>query len=216
MTNAALKATVAAIAITAGSSVWAQTDADISGETNADVTTQTQTQETLDSTGEALSNIADSAGDAITDAGEAVADTADEAVDTTAQAMDDATSDTAVDGSASVTSGADVQPEMANGFSRMVAGDIVGQTVVEASGQDVGEVDYVIDNGDEMAVVIGVGGFLGLGAHDVAIPLSEINQGGEGNLMLRSMTRADLEAMPEVDAATVTEVSTDQPLRQGS
>lgn len=209
MTNATLKATVAAIAITAGASAWAQTDttADVDGDVNADVTTQTQADEALEETGDALGAAADATGEAIVDTSDALADTADEAIDETADALDDS-----ADTTANVETDVQPEPEMANSFSGMLVGDIVGQNIVGSNGEDLGTVDYVIDNGGEMAVVVGVGGFLGIGQHEVAIPLSDITQGGEGSLMLNAMTEDDLKALPEVEEGAVSPAPADQPL----
>jgi hypothetical protein len=48
--------------------------------------------------------------------------------------------------------------------------------------------------------IIGVGGFLGVGTHDVAVPMSHIRE--EGNkLVLPGATREALKAMPEFQYA---------------
>ncbi|MFG6566836.1 MULTISPECIES: PRC-barrel domain-containing protein [unclassified Sulfitobacter] len=88
---------------------------------------------------------------------------------------------------------------MSNAFSGMVVGDLVGLTVVEADGDSIGDVDYVIKTDDGYAAVVGVGGFLGLGEHTVAVPLEEISMAAENDLKLSSWTKAELEAQPEVD-----------------
>ncbi|WP_411976361.1 PRC-barrel domain-containing protein [Sulfitobacter faviae] len=92
---------------------------------------------------------------------------------------------------------------MSNAFSGMVVGDLVGLTVVEADGDSIGDVDYVIKTDDGYAAVVGVGGFLGLGEHTVAVPLEEISMAAENDLKLSSWTKAELEAQPEVDEGNI-------------
>merc|ERR1711974_233947 len=74
---------------------------------------------------------------------------------------------------------------MSNAFSGMVVGDLVGLTVVEADGDTIGDIDYVIKTDAGYAAVVGVGGFLGLGEHTVAVPLEEISMAAENDLKLR-------------------------------
>lgn len=92
---------------------------------------------------------------------------------------------------------------MSNAFSGMVVGDLVGLTVVEADGDTIGDIDYVIKTDAGYAAVVGVGGFLGLGEHTVAVPLEEISMAAENDLKLSSWTKAELEAQPEVDEDTI-------------
>ncbi len=85
-------------------------------------------------------------------------------------------------------------------FAEMTVGQILGMEVSGTDGSDVGEIDYVYRNADGYMAVIGIGGFLGLGEHTVALPLGDfsINETGDG-LVVDGMTEADLEAMPEID-----------------
>ena len=73
---------------------------------------------------------------------------------------------------------------MSNAFSGMVVGDLVGLTVVEADGDTIGDIDYVIKTDAGYAAVVGVGGFLGLGEHTVAVPLEEISMAAENDKKL--------------------------------
>ncbi|MDG4650287.1 PRC-barrel domain-containing protein [Roseibacterium sp. SDUM158017] len=85
-------------------------------------------------------------------------------------------------------------------FAGMTVGEILGMNVVAADGSDVGEIDYIYQGSEGYMAVIGIGGFLGLGEHTVALPLSDfsMNETGDG-LVVQSRTEADLEAMQEVD-----------------
>lgn len=76
--------------------------------------------------------------------------------------------------------------------------DIVGQSVLARDGADVGEVETLFLSGDRVMAVVGVGGFLGIGEHDVALPLTDFVATDQG-LMLAEVSQEDLEAMPEVE-----------------
>ena len=56
------------------------------------------------------------------------------------------------------------------------ASEIVGKRVRNAAGDNLGEINNVIINekGDVVAVVIGVGGFLGIGEKNVGVPFNEL------------------------------------------
>ena len=53
----------------------------------------------------------------------------------------------------------------------------IGRTVENANGDNLGEINNVIINekGDVVAVVIGVGGFLGIGEKNVGVPFDELD-----------------------------------------
>lgn len=73
--------------------------------------------------------------------------------------------------------------------------DLVGMNVVTEAGDDVGEVDTFIIMENEIQAVVGVGGFLGLGEHDVALPLNELRYDGER--LIIAYTEDELKSMPE-------------------
>ncbi len=60
--------------------------------------------------------------------------------------------------------------------NQVLASKLIGTTVVSTSNEAIGDVnDIVIDrDGRALAVVIGVGGFLGIGEKDVAVAMSEL------------------------------------------
>ena len=62
------------------------------------------------------------------------------------------------------------------GPNYIVASDLTGTNVYGARGEDIGEINEVIlsRDGKVVAVVVGVGGFLGIGEKDVAIPFNAI------------------------------------------
>jgi sporulation protein YlmC with PRC-barrel domain len=94
-----------------------------------------------------------------------------------------------------------VTPESAGlygAFTERRVADLVGMDVLGASGADVGEVDRLIANGGQLLAVVGVGGFLGLGEHDVAIPLDRFEMVGD-DMVLTGVTEEQLEELPEWD-----------------
>ena len=93
----------------------------------------------------------------------------------------------------------------------------VGFEVAAENGEVIGEVDNVVlVDGSEMAVV-GIGGFLGLGEHDVALPLTDLTADAADDTKLKASgyTKAQLEAMAEFDPEAADEVSADAPVMLG-
>ncbi|WP_299281424.1 PRC-barrel domain-containing protein [uncultured Tateyamaria sp.] len=93
--------------------------------------------------------------------------------------------------------------------TEMTVAELVGKNVLTSGDEIVGEIDYVIDQGDGYAAVIGIGGLLGLGEYTVAVPLSEFSMTGEEELRLASWTEAELEALPEIDESELEELPSD-------
>lgn len=62
------------------------------------------------------------------------------------------------------------------GPERVLVSDIMGVLVVGPDGQDIGTVDDLLADreGRVVAVIVGVGGFLGIGDKDVAIPIEAL------------------------------------------
>lgn len=88
------------------------------------------------------------------------------------------------------------------GDNTALATDLIGTSVYSTSGETIGNISDIIINLDGAVdgVVIGVGGFLGLGKKLVAIETAELsiitNENGEARLQ-SSARREDLEAAPE-------------------
>lgn len=79
-------------------------------------------------------------------------------------------------------------------FADVAVGDLVGADVKAGDGSSLGEVERVVALGGDVVAVVGVGGFLGFGEHDVAIPLQEFAP-GEDALTLAGYSEEDLKAM---------------------
>lgn len=85
----------------------------------------------------------------------------------------------------------------------MQASDLIGAEIMTTGDEEVGSVsDLIIDqNGQVVAVVVGVGGFLGMGEKDVAIGWDDLKASGTADEQeLRvNLSREDLEAAPEFE-----------------
>ena len=79
---------------------------------------------------------------------------------------------------------------------------VLGRTVYNDSGNAVGKVDDIIVTPDKAAsyAIIGAGGFLGLGRHDVAIPVSQLKE-TDGKFVLAGATKEALKAIPPFEYA---------------
>lgn len=80
---------------------------------------------------------------------------------------------------------------------------VLGKTVFNDGGDSIGKVDDIIVAPDKAVsyAIIGAGGFLGVGRHDVAIPVSQIKQQSDGKFVLAGATKDALKAMPPFEYA---------------
>jgi len=74
---------------------------------------------------------------------------------------------------------------------------VIGQTVYNDRNEAIGKVDDVIIAPDKFLsyAIIGAGGFLGVGKHDVAVPVGNFELNA-GKLVLAGATKDALKAMP--------------------
>lgn len=84
-------------------------------------------------------------------------------------------------------------------LDNVIVSDLLGTEVQSTDGEVVGEVEGVVKIGDEIAAVVGIGGFLGFGEREVALPLQDLDY-SNGTLTLTSATAESLDEMPEHDA----------------
>lgn len=82
---------------------------------------------------------------------------------------------------------------------------ILGQTVYNEAGDKVGKVmDLIITPQKSVSyAIVGAGGFIGIGRHDVAIPASQLSEKG-GRLVLAGATKDAIKALPPFDYAVDT------------
>ena len=93
--------------------------------------------------------------------------------------------------------------KLAMGWS--VKKTLMGKTIYNDAGQKVGKVEDLIIAPDKNVsyVIVGAGGFVGIGRHDVAIPVTEI-QDKAGKLVMPGATKDMIKGMPEFAYATET------------
>lgn len=93
--------------------------------------------------------------------------------------------------------------QIATGWS--VKKTLLGKTIYNESGDKVGKVDDLIISPDKNVsyIIVGAGGFVGIGRHDVAIPVSQIKDQA-GRLVMAGATKAMIKAMPEFTYASDT------------
>jgi len=80
---------------------------------------------------------------------------------------------------------------------------VLGKTIYNDSGDGIGKVDDIIVEPDKAVsyAIIGAGGFLGVGRHDVAIPVGQLKQQSDGKFVLAGATKDALKAMPPFEYA---------------
>ena len=86
--------------------------------------------------------------------------------------------------------------QVAMGWS--VKKTLMGKTIYNDAGKKVGKVEDLIISPDKNVsyVIVGAGGFVGIGRHDVAIPVTQI-QDKAGRLVMAGATSDSVKAMPE-------------------
>lgn len=82
---------------------------------------------------------------------------------------------------------------------------LMGKTIYNEAGVKVGKIDDLIISTDRHVsyVLVKAGGFVGIGRHDVAIPVAQI-ENRSGKLVMDGATPASVKAMPEFKYATDT------------
>jgi len=79
---------------------------------------------------------------------------------------------------------------------------ILGQDVYNDKDEKIGKVEDIILGGDKASsfAIVGVGGFLGIDRHDVAIPMKQFQE-KDGKFVLPGATKEALKAIPEFQYA---------------
>jgi hypothetical protein len=91
---------------------------------------------------------------------------------------------------------------------QMMASALVGTTVYNAAGESVGDVNDIVlaADGSPFALVVGVGGFLGIGEKDVAVSFGalSVSTDADGKLKLTlDTTKEELDAAPAFSATAM-------------
>jgi len=83
----------------------------------------------------------------------------------------------------------------------MTVEELAGMDVRNARGEELGEVNRIVRNGNDTYMVIEHGGwFLGLNDKEVALPITDVTV-RENEVVLRGLTEEQIEAMPDYDYA---------------
>lgn len=168
-------------------------------------------------TAEAADHAADEAGEAMEHAANESAEAASDAADATAAAANDAAE--AMD-EATATEVADGTPVEGQIFEQSpdtyLASTLMAATIYNNSDEEVGDVNDMIvtSDGSIKGVVIGVGGFLGVGEKDVAVELSRVEMAldDDGEPYFKAdLTEEELEAAPAFMTAEDAEAARMQP-----
>lgn len=79
------------------------------------------------------------------------------------------------------------------------ADELLGADVKNANNETIGEVEsiYIDQNGKIQSVIVGVGGFLGLGQRDVEMNWNSLVVADGGETVRTTMTKDQLKSMPE-------------------
>jgi len=82
---------------------------------------------------------------------------------------------------------------------------LMGKTIYNDLGTKVGKVEDLIISPERNVsyVIVGAGGFVGIGRHDVAVPVSQI-QNRSGRLVMAGATKDTIKALPTFDYANDT------------
>lgn len=80
--------------------------------------------------------------------------------------------------------------------------NLIGKTIVNDKNEKVGKIDDIIIAPDNAAsyAVVGAGGFLGVGKHDVVIPFNQFKVHGK-DFLLSGATKDQLKALPKFEYA---------------
>ena len=157
------------------------------------------TAQAADNATDATAEAADDAADAATAAASEAADEAEQAADAADDAMDEATETE----TAEVEEGTPVEGQIfEQSADTYLASTLLDATVYNAADEEVGDVNDMIitSDGKIEGVVIGVGGFLGVGEKNVAIELSRLEMTQDEDrdtYFMADLTAEELEAAPE-------------------
>jgi len=98
----------------------------------------------------------------------------------------------------------DTRPAWKNDANLHDSGDIIGTRIKNAEGKDIGEIDRLLidpQSGKISHVVVGLGGFLGVGEKKVVVPWSDLKMSAahDGKKALITMDQAKLESAPRYE-----------------
>jgi sporulation protein YlmC with PRC-barrel domain len=79
----------------------------------------------------------------------------------------------------------------------MTADQLIGQNVRNANGENIGEINDVVLNKDKAVfAILDVGGFLGIGEKQVAVPFERLQMGDNEAILMSDVTADELKGLP--------------------
>jgi sporulation protein YlmC with PRC-barrel domain len=99
-------------------------------------------------------------------------------------------------------------------YGRFSADELIGKDVVNAKGDEVGEIeDVVIDPASKaMYAIVSVGGFLGMGDKDVALSFDQLRLGADDAILMSEQSEDQLKQLPAYDKSRYEKIQPGQPL----
>lgn len=92
--------------------------------------------------------------------------------------------------------------------------DLEDMEVYDSTGKKVGDIDRLVMHNGAKTAVVGLDGFVGDGAKEVAVPFSKLTRSGDGdNRVNVAYTDAQLKAMPDVDPAAFKDIQWDEKMQ---
>ena len=81
--------------------------------------------------------------------------------------------------------------------------DLGDMAIYGSDGKKIGDIDRVLGDNSKQpkAVAVDVGGFLGMGTHEVIFPLDRLTRGKEANRLQTSMTKEQVEKLDKWEAS---------------
>jgi len=100
--------------------------------------------------------------------------------------------------STNATAGTSLTAGATTTLGKAEAGKLIGQSVETPGGDRIGEVEAVNIGADGKVtnVIVGVGGFLGVGERDVALGWKDLQIANNGGKVVANLDKTRLEAMP--------------------
>jgi len=96
--------------------------------------------------------------------------------------------------------------------------EIIGRKVVNRQGDTLGKIEELVvqPQQKEVHAVISVGGFLGMGDHDVVVPMKDLNVTRDNVTLMSQQTKEDLKTLPKYDENKWQEMPRAEPVPGGS
>ena len=183
---------------------------------NAAENTAEATENAAEDAAQATENAAEEAGQELAEAGQATENALENAAAETEQMAENAAQATSAAAGAAAATVAGWVEKLENEFAEIAdwrATEIEGTDVINAAGENIGEVEGLAEQDGTLVALVGIGGFLGLGEHDVAVEFDRLGWNGEA-FVLDGVSEEELKEMPEADTATLTMIEDDVTLRE--